>query len=103
MTKGTIYLSSFKNNKTKDEYDRIYDYDSEDSRMYEELNENEDPEEAVERLRNTIGRSDCIYCGGKNAMEYEGYICFICKDCGRSVHEDIYYRWIAGYPIDFED
>lgn len=89
--------------KRKDEYDLIYDYDEEDSRNYEELDENETPEEAVENLRGTIGRGDCIYCGAKNAMEYEGNICFICNTCGKSCHEDIYYRWAAGYNIDFED
>lgn len=87
----------------KDEYDRIYDYDSEDSRDYEELDENESPESKMERLRGTIGRGDCVYCGAKNAMEYEGHICFVCSKCGKSVHEDIYYRWAAGYDITFED
>ena len=87
----------------KDEYDRLYNYDSEDCRNYEELDENEDPEDVIDRLRNTIGRGDCIYCGAKNAMEYEGQICFICNSCGKSVHEDLYYRWAAGYDIEFED
>jgi hypothetical protein len=97
-------LSSFgRDKRKKDEYDRLYDYDSEDSRNYEELDENETPEEAIEKLRGTIGRGDCIYCGAKNGMEYEGHICFICNTCGQSTHEDIYYRWAAGYPIEFED
>lgn len=87
----------------KDEYDRLYNYDCEDSRNYEELDENEDPEDVIDRLRNTIGRGDCIYCGAKNAMEYEGHICFICNTCNRSIHEDLYYRWAAGYDIEFED
>lgn len=89
--------------KKKDEYDRLYDYDAEDSRNYEELDENEDIEDIIEELRDTVGRGDCIYCHASNAMEYEGHICFICKQCGRSVHEDIYYRWIAGDSIEFED
>lgn len=87
----------------KDEYDLIYDYDIEDSRLYEELDENEDLYEIIEILRGTIGRGDCVYCNSKNSMEYEGHVCFICSKCGKSVHEDIYYRWIAGYPIEFED
>lgn len=90
-------------NRKRDEYDRIYDYDVEDSRNYEELDENEDPEEAIEKLRGTIGRGDCLYCSGHNTMEYEGNICFVCSKCGKSVHEDIYYRWAAGYPIEFGD
>ena len=89
--------------KKRDEYDLIYDYDIDDSRNYEELDENEDPEEVADRLRNTIGRGDCLYCGSKNGMEYDGHICFICSECGKSVHEDIYYRWAAGYTIEFED
>jgi transposase-like protein len=90
-------------NKKRDEYDIIYNYDGEDSRNYEELDENEDPEDIIEELRGCIGRGDCLYCDAKNAMEHEGHICFICKECGKSVHEDIYYRWAAGYPIEFED
>ena len=96
-------MGKYGSGRKRDEYDIIYGYDEEDSRNYEELDENEDPEEAIERLRNTIGRGDCIYCGTHNAMEYEGTICFICSVCNRSVHEDIYYRWAAGYPIEFED
>ena len=97
-----LYLSLFEKSKKKDEYDRIYDYD-EDSRNYEELDESEDSEEIIERLRGNIGRGDCLYCDGKNTMEYEGFVCFICSKCGKSVHEDIYYRWAAGYPVEFED
>lgn len=88
--------------KKRDEYDVIYEYDFEDSRCYEELDEN-DEEESIDRLRGTIGRGDCIYCNAKNGMEYEGHICFICTECGKSVHEDIYYRWAAGYVIQIED
>lgn len=89
--------------KKKDEYDIIYEYDFEDSRCYEELDENEDEEDAINRLRGTIGRGNCIYCDAKNTMEYEGHICFICNECGKSVHEDIYYRWAAGYSIEMEE
>lgn len=89
------------NNRKKDEYDRLYNYDN--NMEYEDPDENEDPEEVIERFRGTIGRGDCLYCSVKNAMEYEGQICFICSVCGKSVHEDIYYRWAAGYPIEFED
>lgn len=71
------------------EYDVIYDYDIEDN--------------TSEELRGNIGRGDCLYCGGKLTMEYVGDICFICSKCGKSVHEDIYYRWAAGYNIEIED
>jgi hypothetical protein len=89
--------------KKRDEYDIIYNYDIEDSRNYEELYEDEDPEEVIERLRGTIASGDCVYCGGKNTMEYVGDICFVCSKCGMSVHEDVYYRWAAGYDLEFED
>lgn len=85
--------------KKRNEYDLIYDTNDD----YEELDENEDPEELIEKLRGTISRGDCLYCNAKNAMEYDGVICFICNKCGKSVHEDIYYRWAAGYPIKFEE
>ena len=85
--------------RVKDEYDDIYD----NNMQYEEVDENEDPDEAIERLRGTIGRGSCLYCSAKNGMKYDGFICFVCSKCGMSVHEDIYYRWAAGYSIDFED
>lgn len=75
-----------------DEYDIIYNYENE-----------YDVDEDIDKLRNTIGKGDCLYCNSKDAMEYDGQICFICKVCGQSVHEDIYYRWAAGCPIKFED
>lgn len=87
----------------KDTYEDIYDYGIEDNTRYEELDENEDIEDIIEKLRGTIGRGDCLYCGSKNSMIYEGDICFICKKCGKSVHEDIYYRWAAGEEIEFEE
>lgn len=96
-------MGVFGSNEKKDEYDLIYDYDSEDSRNYEELNENESPEEVIERIKGTVGRGTCIYCNTKDTMEYEGTICFICTKCGMSIHEDSYYRWLAGYPIKFEE
>ena len=69
----------------------------------EELDENEDPLDAIERLRGTIGRGNCVYCGAKNAMVYEGNICFVCQQCSRSIHEDGYYMWAAGYGLTFEE
>lgn len=87
-------------NDKKDEYYRIYNYKG--NTDYEVVDENEDPEEVIEKLRGTIGKGDCIYCSAKNGMKYDGFICFICSECGNSVHEDLYYRWAAGYPITFE-
>lgn len=58
---------------------------------------------AIEELRGTVGRGPCIYCGAKNAMIYEGNICFVCTECNTSIHEDLYYRWLAGGTIQIDD
>ncbi len=60
-------------------------------------------DQEVEALRGTIASGDCIYCGARNTMKYEGDICFICSHCGRSIHEDLYYRWAAGYEVIMDD
>ena len=87
----------------KDEYDRIYGWDEENPKNYEDLSEEVDLDELIEELRGTIGRGTCLYCGKPNAMVYEGNVCFICEECGKSTHENIYYRWLAGGSIEFED
>ena len=76
--------------RMEDDYDPIY-------------GEDVSIEDAIEELRGNVGRGPCIYCGGKNTMTYEGDICFICSKCNMGVHEDIYYRWLAGETIEFED
>lgn len=78
-----------------DDYELIYEYDFDDHELL--------TEEAIEEIRGNIGRGDCVYCGAKHAMEYIGDICFICSSCGKSVHEDIYYRWALGYEINLEE
>lgn len=60
-------------------------------------------EEKIDEIRGTVYRGDCIYCGAKMAMTYEGEICFICDKCERSIHEDLYYRWILGYDVEMDD
>lgn len=57
----------------------------------------------VNELRGMVIRGDCMYCGAKNGMVYEGDICFICSNCEMGVHEDLYYRWLAGDTIEFEE
>lgn len=88
-------MGLFGRKKKGEDYDIIYDYDIEDSRNYEELDENEDVENKIDRIRGTIGRGDCMLCGAIDAMRYEGGVCFVCSKCGESVHEDIYYRWLV--------
>lgn len=85
------------------EYEVIYDFEDDDSRNYEELDENESVEDAVERIKNSYGRGDCMFCGTVNGMIRENTMCLICESCGRAVHEDIYFRWLAGYDVEFED
>lgn len=86
----------------KDEYNKIYNYDIKGDTKFEDL-DFDDSDEVIERLRNTIGRGDCLYCNSHLTMEYDGTICFICSKCGRSVHEDVYYKWASGQDIEFED
>lgn len=87
----------------KDEYEKVYGWDEENPENYEDLSEEDDIEAEIEKLRGTIGRGTCLYCGAKNTMKYEGNICFVCSSCGKSVHEDLYYRWLAGEEIETED
>lgn len=94
-------MDSYKNDK--DEYYRLYNYVAKGNTDYEEIDEDEDPEEVIAKLRGTIGRGDCVYCSAKNGMEYDGYICFVCSSCGMTILEDMYYRWAAGYGIEFEE
>lgn len=70
--------------RRRDEYGEIYN----------------DVEDAVEKLRGTILKGDCLFCNAVNGMKYEGDICFVCSKCGNSTHEDIYYMWVAGFPVD---
>ena len=84
-------MGLFKKEMEGEDYYVIYDYDIEDSRNYEEFTEDEN----LESMRGTIGRGDCMLCGAHNSMHYEGNICFVCSECGESVHEDMYYRWLG--------
>lgn len=90
-----------KSRKKKEEYDLIYNSINND--IFEDFSESDDIEENLKKLKGNISRGDCLYCNSKNTMEYEGHICFICRECGSAVHEDIYYRWAAGYAIEFEE
>lgn len=90
--------------KKKNEYIEVYGYDEEDSRNYEEFDDTEDAmDEAIARLRGTISVGDCMECGAKDAMKYEGNVCFVCSKCKMAVHENLYYLWTAGFPIEDAD
>lgn len=93
--------------KKKDEYDYIYNNcDDDDDIDYSELDgyEFEDSDEtidaAINGLKGTIGRGDCLYCNAKNGMKYDPCGFFYCDKCKGILDEDIYYRWAAGYPIE---
>lgn len=91
--------------KKKDEYDEIYgddifDNGDDDGIDYSELDQyefEEDVDNIINKMRGTIQEGDCLYCNAKNAMKYDGSICFICSKCNWSAHEDVYYTWVAGY------
>lgn len=59
-------------------------------------------ENDIEELRGTIAKGSCLFCED-GEMIYTANCCFICNKCGKSVHEDMYYQWAAGYPIEFDD
>ena len=61
-----------------------------------------DERDQVEMLRGNIPYGDCPYCKAEDAMIYEGEVCFVCKNCHRSAHEDAYYLWLLGYKIKFD-
>lgn len=70
---------------------------------YEDIFDEEATMEAdIEELRGTISEGSCLFCN-KGRMKYTAEVCFICDKCGKSVHEDIYYQWAAGYPVEFID
>ena len=62
------------NGRYKEEYDLICNYDFEDSRVFEELNDDEDEDAYIESLRGTIGKGDCVYSGCDGEMIYTGMV-----------------------------
>ena len=78
----------------KEEYEYYYENDAELEGYFEQM---------ANEMRGTVIRGDCIYCRGKNTMYYEGDICFVCTRWRNSIHEDLYYRWLAGGTIEFEE
>ena len=86
--------------------DFIFDNGDDNGIDYSELYEGEeeiDYDEIIGRMKGTVQSGDCMYCGAKNAMKYEGDICFVCDKCGMSTHEDSYYLWLSGIDIEFDD
>ena len=84
----------------------MYDYDDlymENVRNFDELDDTwERRQEAIYELKGEIESGDCMLCGAKNAMKYEGN-CFICSECHEGVSEDLYYIWAAGFDIEDDE
>lgn len=73
-----------------------------DNHDYEEFSEGQSDEEIIEDMRGTIEKGTCVYCHARFGMKYDGSICFICSKCGKSIHEDSYYLWLAGRDLEFD-
>jgi len=85
--------------------DGIFDNGDDDEIDYSELDGyefTEDEYEIIERMRDEVTGGDCLYCDARDSMEHDGD-CFICSVCGKSVHEDVYFAWAGGIPIEIED
>jgi hypothetical protein len=54
--------------KKKEGYDFIYDNGDDSGIDYSELYENEDPEEVIAELRETLGKGPCPKCGGDSMI-----------------------------------
>lgn len=63
----------------------------------------EELELAIDAMKGTIEKGDCLYCGEEDSMIYTGNICFICNKCQKSVHEDTFYACRLGLPFVSED
>ena len=64
-------MSLFGSKNRKDEHDYIYDNGDDRGFDYSDLDENEDPEDVIDRIRGTIESGDCMLCGAKNSMKYD--------------------------------
>jgi len=89
--------------REKDEYDFIYDNGDDSGIDYSALSEAEDPEDAVDRLREELERGPCPKCRKVTMVRSETGVCYYCLDCGYAEHEVIYLRNLAGYPMETED
>jgi len=93
----------FMERKREDEYDFIYDNGDDSGIDYSDLSEAEDPEDVIDRLRETLDRGPCPECGKVSMVRSEQGNCYYCLDCGYAEHEALYLRSLAGYPIESED
>jgi len=79
------------------------DYQEFISNFDDDYDEEYEIEEKIDEMRGTVYCGPCVYCGAKDAMFYEDDICFVCRKCGKSIHEDSYYRYLLGYDLEFDD
>ena len=94
-------MGFFRRKKKESEWSGIYDDDL--GFDPSEADENPDPDDEIDKLRGTVDRGPCMFCGKNDCMVEQGGVCFICEKCGESIDEDGYYRWLAGYDVSFDD
>jgi len=87
----------------KDEYNFIYDNGDDSGIDYSELDENEDPEEVIVRLKETLGKGPCPKCGKVSMVPDAKGFCYYCLECGWAESQDAYLRDLAGYPVEYVD
>lgn len=91
------------------EYEKIFKDNDDNDLGFDpaEADENGDPEDEIQAeidaVRGTISKGDCIFGHAKNAMIYDGSICFVCKKCGMTIDEDGYYRWATSHQVEIDD
>jgi len=85
--------------KKNDEYEYIYD----NGINYSELDENDDPEEVIAMLKETLGKGPCPNCGEISMIPDDNGFCYYCLKCGYAENQDAYLRGIAGYPVKYID
>ena len=92
------------NNKKEDyEYEHIYDNGDDSGIDYSDLDENPDPEDVIDELRETLGKGTCPSCGELSMVPHKNGHCYYCLECGHAENPEAYLRWIAGYPVEYED
>ena len=85
------------------EYEYIYDNGDDSGIDYSDLDENPDPEDVIDELRKTLGKGTCPKCGEVSMIPHKGGHCYYCLECGHAEHPEVYLRWVAGYPVEYED
>lgn len=86
--------------KNKEEYEFIYDNGDDSGIDYSDLSENEDPDEVIARLEESLGRGPCPQCNNITMVPDDKGVCYFCTECGYAEHKELYLRGLAGYSIE---